>query len=188
MQSALFIGRFQPFHKGHLEMIKKILKKNERVIIAIGSAEKNFIQYNPLTAAERFQVIDESLKEAKIPAEKYCIIPIRNVNNYALWVNHINIYVPPYTRLYTGSKIVKACYQGKYFKPHEECKNGPEIIQIKRVLGLSATKVRAALLKGKGWETMLPKAATKLLKEWDITSRLKIIKDTMDITKYNNSY
>ncbi|NIA01996.1 MAG: adenylyltransferase/cytidyltransferase family protein, partial [Nitrospirae bacterium] len=31
MQSALFIGRFQPFHKGHLEMIKKILKENERV-------------------------------------------------------------------------------------------------------------------------------------------------------------
>lgn len=169
-------------------MVKKILKENERIIIAIGSAEKNFIQYNPLTAAERFQLIDESLKEAKIPAEKYCIIPIRNVNNYALWVNHINIYVPPYTRLYTGSKIVKACYQGKYFKPHEECKNGPEIIQIKRVLGLSATKVRAALLKGKGWETMIPKAATKLLKQWDLTSRLKIIKDTMDVTKYNNSY
>lgn len=188
MQSALFIGRFQPFHKGHLEMVKKILKENERVIIVIGSAEKNFIQYNPLTAAERFQIIDESLKEAKILAEKYCIIPIRNVNNYALWVNHVNIYVPPYTRLYTGSKIVKACYQGKYSKPNEDCKAGPEVVQLKRVLGLSATKVRTALLKGKGWEKMLPPAATKLLKNWKIPSRLKIIKDTMDVTKYNNAY
>ncbi|MFH1533651.1 MAG: nicotinamide-nucleotide adenylyltransferase [Nitrospirota bacterium] len=178
MQSALFIGRFQPFHKGHLEMVKKILKENERIIIVIGSAEKNFIQNNPLTASERFQVIDESLKEAKIPAEKYCIIPIRNVNNYALWVNHINIYVPPYTRLYTGSKIVKACY----------LKTGLEIIQLKRTLKLSATKVRTALLKGKEWEKMVPKAATKLLKEWGIPSRQKTIKNTMDITKYNNSY
>lgn len=188
MQSALFIGRFQPFHKGHLEMIKKILKENERVIIVIGSAEKNFIQNNPLTAAERFQIIEESLKEAKIPAEKYCIIPIRNVNNYALWVNHINIYVPPYTRLYTGSKIVKACYQGKYFNTDENSKTGPEIIQLKRILGLSATKIRTALLKGKGWEKMLTPAAVKLLKKWEIPSRLKTIKNTMDITKYNNSY
>lgn len=167
MQSALFIGRFQPFHKGHLEMVKKILKNNERIIIVIGSAEKNFIQNDPLTAAERFQVIDESLKEAKISAEKYCIIPIRNVNNYALWIHHVNIYVPPYTRLYTGSKIAKACY----------CKNGPEIIQLKRVLGLSSTKVRTALLKGKGWEKMLPPTAAKLLKEWSIPSRLKTIKN-----------
>lgn len=171
MQSALFIGRFQPFHKGHLEMVKKILKENERIIIVIGSAEKNFVQNNPLTAAERFQVIDESLKEAKISAEKYCIIPIRNVNNYALWIHHINIYVPPYTRLYTGSKIVKECYLGKY------CKNEPEIIRLKRVLGLSSTKVRTALLKGKGWEKMLPPTAAKLLKEWSVPSRLKTIKN-----------
>ncbi len=183
MQSALFIGRFQPFHKGHLKVVQEILKSNERVILAVGSAEKNFLPDNPLTASERHQLIDAALKEAKIPAEKYCIVPIRNVNNYALWVNHINIYVPPYTHLYTGSAIVKACYLGKYAK-----KDGPDIIQLKRFDRISATKVRQAMTKGKDWEKYLPNATATLLKKWNIPARMKIIKDTMDVTKYNNSY
>lgn len=184
MQSALFIGRFQPFHKGHLAMIKKILEENERIIILMGSAETNFVNTNPFTAAERFCLIEESLKEAKIPSEKYLIIPIRNINNYALWVNHVNSYVPPYTRLYTGSKLVKACYEGKYSKTHIANKVGPELIQLKRILNISGTKIREAILKNKNWEKMVPPAVVKLLKKWDIQTRIKTIKDTMDVTKY----
>lgn len=178
MQSALFVGRFQPFHIGHLDVVKTILKTNDRVVIVIGSAEKNFLPENPLTAGERFQLIDEALKEAKIPAEKYAIIPVRNVNNYALWVNHINVYVPPYTRIYTGSNIVKACYEGK-------CE---EIIQVKRKIPVSATKIREAILKKKKWENMVPKVVAKKLNEWHIPKRLQAIEDTMDLTKYNDLY
>jgi len=188
MQSALFIGRFQPFHLGHLDVIKQILKKNERVIIVIGSAEKNFLPDNPFTAGERFQIIDECLREADIPAEKYCIIPVRNVNNYALWVNHINCYIPPYNRLFTGSEIVKACYEGKYHRPNEQTKIGPEIIQLKRILKISATKIREMILKGGNWQKLVPPACAKLLTEWNIKNRLRDIKETMDFTKYNNEY
>lgn len=179
MQSALFVGRFQPFHKGHLDVVKQILEDNERIIIAIGSAEKNFLPDNPLTASERFQLIEESLKEEKIPAERFCIIPVRNVNNYAIWVNHINIYIPPYNKVYTGSEIVKACYFHK---------NGPDIIELKRILPISATKVRTAILKNKKWENLVPNAAVKLLKQWDIAKRIHCVQDTMDFTRYNNEY
>lgn len=187
-QSALFIGRFQPFHNGHLLVVKRILEENERVIMVIGSAEKNFLPGNPLTAGERIQLIEAALKEAKIPAEKYLLIPIRNVNNYAIWVNHINVFVPPYTKLYTGSEIVQACYEGKYSKSHRTNKIGPEIIMLDRELGISATKIREAITEDKDWESMIPKAVVKLLKEWEIPQRLQTIQHTLDITKYNNRY
>ena len=38
-ETGLYVGRFQPFHLGHLEAIKHILKKVDTVIIAIGSAQ-----------------------------------------------------------------------------------------------------------------------------------------------------
>ncbi len=182
MQSALLIGRFQPFHNGHLDIVKKILKDNERVIIAIGSAEKNFLPQNPLTASERFQLIEAALQEEDIPTDRFCIVPIRNVNNFALWVNHINIYVPPYTKLYTGSEIVKACYEGKYHG------DGPKIIQVEREIKISATKVREAIKNAESWQNFVPKAVANLLEKWEISERLKTIDGTMDITKYNNSY
>jgi len=188
MDSALFIGRFQPFHNGHLSVIKDILKKHERAIIVVGSAEKNFLPSNPLTAGERFELIDESLKAEGIPCENYCIIPVRNVNNYALWVNHINIHVPPYSHIYTGSKIVKACYEGKYFQNHRPSNNHLNIIQVEKKLDISASTVRDKILTDDNWQEMVPDAVVKKFEEWDFPTRLKTIKDTMDITKYNNSY
>lgn len=142
-----------------------------------------------MTAGERHTLIDEALKEAKISASKYCIIPIRNVNNYALWVNHVNTYVPQYERLYTGSKLVKACYEGKYSKQHRSSKIGPEIVQLDRnALPISGSEVREAIFKKEKWEKLVPKVVAKLLKAWGIPQRLESIKETMDLTKYNNSY
>lgn len=36
MTRGLFVGRFQPFHLGHLHVIKELLEKVDELIIAIG--------------------------------------------------------------------------------------------------------------------------------------------------------
>ena len=63
---ALFIGRFQPFHKGHLSVVQQAVKENGHLYIGIGSTQYNYEPYNPLTTAERIQIIEAALKEAKI--------------------------------------------------------------------------------------------------------------------------
>lgn len=50
---AVFIGRFQPVHAGHIGVLKRALKRHERVIIAIGSSNRATTHKNPFTFEER---------------------------------------------------------------------------------------------------------------------------------------
>ena len=171
MKQALFVGRFQPFHLGHLSLIKKALKKEDRLIIVIGSAEENHEPPNPFTAGERFQMIEETLKAEKIPPEKYVIIPIRNVVNFMLWTAHVDQYIPPVYKVYTGSKIVKELYQdyGKYK------------IEDVKMIGekgetISGTEIRKKMLKNdKSWEKLVHPKVVELIKKWKGVERLKMI-------------
>ena len=62
---ALFIGRFQPFHIGHLKVILEASKKYKKIIIGIGSSQYCNTIDNPFTYEERKLMIDESLKHIK---------------------------------------------------------------------------------------------------------------------------
>lgn len=48
-KTGVYIGRFQPFHKGHLECVKKILKKYNQIAILVmdsyGINKKNPFKY-----------------------------------------------------------------------------------------------------------------------------------------------
>jgi bifunctional NMN adenylyltransferase/nudix hydrolase len=36
--TIVFIGRFQPFHNAHLEIVKKALEQTNRLVILVGSS------------------------------------------------------------------------------------------------------------------------------------------------------
>src|SRR5215213_1645315 len=63
---GLMLGRFQPFHNGHLALTKQILTECDELVIIIGSAQFNFIDKDPFSAGERLLMIHEGLKEAEI--------------------------------------------------------------------------------------------------------------------------
>jgi len=47
MTTGLIIGRFQPFHKGHLHAIEHALKEVDELIIAVGSSQYVNTEDNP---------------------------------------------------------------------------------------------------------------------------------------------
>lgn len=67
----LFIGRFQPFHKGHEELINTVLQKGKKVLI--GLRETGIDENNPYTYEERAEMIrdvypdKDNVKIIKIP-------------------------------------------------------------------------------------------------------------------------
>ncbi|MDP2625182.1 MAG: nicotinamide-nucleotide adenylyltransferase [Candidatus Peregrinibacteria bacterium] len=165
-KTSLFIGRFQPFHKGHLSVVEAALKENDFLIIGIGSAENNYLPENPFTAGERWEMITLALDEAKISRDQYTIIPVRNINNYALWVDHVAKIVPPFELVYTGSKIVKTLFEdhGKY-----------PIHDVDMTLDVSATRIRESILNDGDWESHISPAVARYLKTINAVHRLKQI-------------
>lgn len=150
---ALYIGRFQPFHLGHLDAVMQVLKRESKVIIAIGSAEDFGTPENPWTASERYQMIESALHDADVKRSQYVIIPVRDIHNNEKWVGHLARLVPKFRRVYTGSVDVKKLFaQASY-----------EVRGIKKNLKISGTIVREKILSGKNWEKFVPNAVTKLL-------------------------
>lgn len=58
---SVFIGRFSPFHKGHLEILKKALDISNKVIVVIGSASSPRSVKNPWNYDERKRMIETSI-------------------------------------------------------------------------------------------------------------------------------
>src|SRR5512136_438362 len=104
MNRTLFIGRFQPFHKGHLAMVKKILQDNDEVIIGIGSAQYSHTGENPFTASERYEMIKRTLDAEGI--RMYSIVPIPDTHVHSVWVSHAVSLVPRFGVVYTNSPLV----------------------------------------------------------------------------------
>ncbi|MEK7358233.1 MAG: adenylyltransferase/cytidyltransferase family protein, partial [Bdellovibrionota bacterium] len=56
-KTAVVIGRFQPFHAGHQELIESALTLAEKVVIVVGSAGAARNLRNPFTADERIEMM-----------------------------------------------------------------------------------------------------------------------------------
>ncbi|MCD6340506.1 MAG: adenylyltransferase/cytidyltransferase family protein, partial [Desulfurococcales archaeon] len=63
---ALFPGRFQPIHWGHVSVIKWALSKVDELIIGVGTAQESHTIVNPFTAGERVVMIRLALEEAGV--------------------------------------------------------------------------------------------------------------------------
>jgi len=55
--TLVLIGRFQPFHNAHLEIIKRATALTDNLVIITGSAAQPRTYKNPFTSAERAQMI-----------------------------------------------------------------------------------------------------------------------------------
>ena len=71
-KTAIYIGRFQPFHEGHKTLFLDALKKNSQVAILVMDSF-NINKKNPFTFKSVQKKINQSLKEYK---NRFIIIKI----------------------------------------------------------------------------------------------------------------
>ncbi len=153
--NSLLIGRFQPFHKGHLEVIKAIAGESDYITIGIGSAQYSHTFENPFTAGERHLMISRALKGEGI--ERYFLVPIIDINRYAVWVAHVASLVPPFKAVYSNNPLTKRLFQEAGY----EVRASP----LFNVEVYSGTEIRKRMLAGQEWRDLVPKAVAEVIDE-----------------------
>jgi bifunctional NMN adenylyltransferase/nudix hydrolase len=84
----VFIGRFQPFHKGHQFVINEALKQGQYVIILCGSAHQPRSLRNPWSVEEREQMIRSCFSSRD--NQRIIIAPLMDVlYNDELWIRNV---------------------------------------------------------------------------------------------------
>lgn len=147
MKRGLFIGRFQPFHLGHLKDIQDALKEVDELIIGVGSSNENKTKENPFTFEERVKMIDSVLLKKNIMG--YAIFPIPDFNEDSKWVQHIEKNLPKFDAVYTGNEWTERCFK----------KFGYNVKKVNMIDGVSSTVIRDMIAKGKEWKKLVPKEA-----------------------------
>ncbi len=159
------IGRFQPPHLGHVEIVKQILEEVNELIVIIGSAQLSHTLENPFTAGERVMMLNKALAEAGVDLTRVYFIPIPDVNNNALWVSHVLSYSPPFTTVYSGNALVKRLFKERGF----EVKT-PPLFKRKEYQG---TEIRRRMVEDRDWRNLVPKSVLEVMDEIKATERLK---------------
>ncbi|MDI9644173.1 MAG: nicotinamide-nucleotide adenylyltransferase [Candidatus Verstraetearchaeota archaeon] len=171
---GLLIGRYQPFHKGHLEVIKSILGEVDELIIGIGSAQTSHTLENPFTAGERMTMISAVLKGNGLADRCPYIIPINDVWNNALWVRHVRSLTPRFEVAYTGNPLAKRLFAEEGIP----VRTPTMFYRFK----YSGTEIRKRMLDGRQWEDLVPEEAVHVIYEIGGVERIKDISKSDRIT------
>lgn len=166
---GLLVGRFQPFHLGHLQAIKDVLKEVDELVIVIGSAQYSHNLDDPFTAGERLVMVRKALEEAGIDYARVWVVPVPDVHLHMMWVSAVEGYTPKFDVVYSNEPLTRRLFMEAGY----EVKS----IRFHKRKVYSSTEIRERLLNGESWEKLVPESVAEFIKEIDGVNRLR------DLTK-----
>ena len=160
---GLLIGRFQPFHLGHLDAVLFGLSRAENLFIGIGSSNKSNERRNPFSAEERTEMIISSIESSMIDRLKIFDIP--DVDNHEKWTFEIDQIVQKYDVVFTYDEFTKTLFE----------KRNIDVIPVvlKDREKFSGTNVRQLITYDKNWQDLVPRGTRKVLDKINAIERLK---------------
>ena len=163
--NGLFIGRFQPFHLGHLEAIKFGLSQVKNLWIGIGSSDKSNEKRNPFTDNERKEMILSSLESTILKRVQVYYIP--DTGDHEKWTYHVDSIVPKYDIVFSNDDFTLSLYQKRGIKTMK--------VPLKEREKFSGTNIRETIAMGKNWKEFVPEGAKNVLLKIDAERRLSKI-------------
>ena len=108
---AVFVGRYQPYHFGHIELIQQKLNEGIPVLIMIRDIEPD--EKNPFTTEQTVSMI-EKYHKSKGDDVKVIIIPDIESVNFGRGVGYeVNEYLPPKDVASISATGIRNCIKNK---------------------------------------------------------------------------
>ena len=167
---GLVMGRFQPFHLGHLALARQVLDECDGLIVAITSAQFNYTEKDPFTAGERIEMIHGALAESGADMSACITTAIENQFNIATWGGYLRASLPEFGQVYSGNRYVSMLLSDL----------GVDVIEPKFFdRGIyNATLIRRMIASGGSWKSMVPHAVRVILERIDAPRRLATISES----------
>lgn len=161
------MGRFQPFHLGHLAVLRQIRSEHPKaaVLLGIGSAEESHTPLNPFTAGERFEMISRTLAAEQVDA--VTPVPLQDVRRHAVWVAHVRSLLPPFEIVYTNNPLTRILFEEGGYEVAT-----PTLVDRRRYEG---SHVRAAILEDGPWRELVPATVAEFLQSIHGPERVRLL-------------
>lgn len=184
---CVFIGRFSPFHKGHLEILKQALKIAETAIVVIGSASAPRSIRNPWSFQERKRMIETSLNYEELVRVKFIDINdyIYNTNR---WLSVLQQKISQETNdsekvALIGFESDETSFYLKLFPQYKYIEHGTKY-------NFHATNIRDNYFSNKhDYKEMAPDGTVNFLEKFVETDEFKVLQNEKQyIDKYKKSW
>lgn len=97
----VFIGRFQPFHRGHLSVIETALAQSSHVIVLCGSAHRPRSVRNPWSTDERREMVLSAIAASE--RDRVHVLPLMDIlYNDEAWIRNVQATVSGVVTAYHG--------------------------------------------------------------------------------------
>jgi len=161
-------GRFQPLHWGHIRTIEYALDKADEVLIIIGSAQESFTLKNPLTAGERFEMLDLAFRQyfGENYRGRIVIVPVMDLAMNKVWVQYLRMLLPPFDGVVSGNELVRLLFEDMGFTALSPPLYRREVC--------SGTRIRELVLKNSNeWVECVPEPVREFLDRVGFADRIR---------------
>lgn len=175
MVRGFYIGRFQPYHDVHHQMVERIADEVDELVLGIGSADDSHARHDPFTAGERIMMITKSLAGHDLVVYP---VPIEDLDRNAVWVSHIQSMSPAFDVAYSNNPLVIQLFSEAGVEVRQSSMFDRE--------KLEGTEIRERMIANDGWEQLVPGAVVDIIEEINGIERIQHVSDTDDVDSYRS--
>ena len=167
MTRGFYIGRFQPYHQGHHEMVRRIAEEVDELVLGIGSADQSHTRRNPFTAGERIMMITKATIDMDLVTYA---VPIEDLNRNAVWVSHVQSMSPRFEVAYSNNPLVVRLFE----EAGVEVRQSPMF----RREEWEGTEVRERMRNDGDWQSLVPAPVAEVVHESGGVDRIQQVSDS----------